>query len=122
MTVISKNKIDFRWQDQALCKGLATEMFFPTQGELVDPILVQTCEDCPVQKQCLEHALHHEHYGYWAGTSEKQRVSIRKKMNINCHKPEALYWMDSSMARKESEANRVKISGRGRKPKSNVSI
>ena len=74
------------------------------------------CLDCPVNNECLDHALRHEHYGFWAGTSEEQRISIRKKLNIICNKPEAIYWMGTREEKAKTEANRRdKIKGRGRK-------
>lgn len=112
---INKSSIDFSWQDESACKGVSTELFFPTTMGAVQKELIELCDSCPVYEECLSHALHHEHYGIWAGTSEKQRISIRRNMNIDCHKPEALYWIGTREEHNRTEANRTKIKGRGRK-------
>jgi len=118
MPSINKTTIDFTWREEALCKGVSTELFFPTRGEIVSKELKQMCLDCPVNNKCLDHALKYEHYGFWAGTSEEQRISIRKKLNIVCNKPEAIYWIDTREEKAKTQANRLdKIRGRGRKAK-----
>lgn len=119
MPSVNKTIIDFTWRGQAACKGVSTQLFFPTRGEVVSKELKQMCLDCPVNAECLDHALRHEHYGFWAGTSEEQRISIRRKLNIVCNKPEAMYWMGTREEKARVEANRMdKIKGRGRKPAS----
>ena len=112
--------IDFTWQKRANCQGLDTRLFFPSQGEAIDPKLVEACESCPVRQDCLNHALHWEHYGYWGGTSEKERKRLRKSLKISSHRPESLFVRDTREEREKTEASRVKIVGRGRKPKSAV--
>ena len=117
MPSINKTTIDFTWREEALCKGVSTELFFPSRGEIVSKELKQMCLDCPVNNECLDHALRHEHYGFWAGTSEEQRISIRRKLNIICNKPEGMYWMGTREEKAKTEANRRdRIRGRGRKP------
>lgn len=37
------------------------------------------CQDCPVRKACLDYALREEPVGIWAGTTERQRKSMKKK-------------------------------------------
>lgn len=107
--------IDYNWHSRAACKGISTDLFFPGQGEPVDKTLIERCHNCPVQKQCLDHALHHEHYGYWGGTSEKQRVALRKELGITCNKPESIYTSETNKQARIREENRIKITGRGRK-------
>ena len=37
------------------------------------------CRRCPVQPECLDHALtHREEYGIWGGMSPNERVQARK--------------------------------------------
>ena len=68
-----------RWQDAAACQGLDTELFFPQRGELAATALA-TCRRCPVQPECLEHALTlPERFGVWGGTSERQRRRLRSE-------------------------------------------
>jgi len=96
------NNINYDWQEKSLCK---TELkfvpetgeyvhytvndFYVPLGKLVSPEVQKMCKRCPVQKQCLEHALHHEDHGCWAGTSEKQRIKMRRKRGISKHAPQS---------------------------------
>jgi len=75
------------WISKAACKDLETKIFFPSQGEVVNRLAVEACDNCPVKAQCLSHALHHEGYGYWGGTTEKERKRIRKQLNIRLDSP-----------------------------------
>lgn len=36
------------------------------------------CVNCPVKKECFNYSVLHEEYGYWAGTTERQRRVLRK--------------------------------------------
>jgi WhiB family redox-sensing transcriptional regulator len=66
-----------RWQDAAACHGFDTEFFFPQRGEFPATAFA-TCRRCPVQPECLEHALTlPERFGVWGGTSERQRRRLR---------------------------------------------
>lgn len=41
----------------------------------------QICMTCPVQPQCLDHALRaDERFGLWGGMSERERRSLRVKL------------------------------------------
>lgn len=40
------------------------------------------CAGCDMQVDCLEYALTNEHYGFWAGTTEKERERIRKSRKL----------------------------------------
>jgi len=88
-----QHKVKNDWQSQGICRvrQLPVDIFFPAQGEKVSQEAVFACEDCPVQEKCLEHALRHEQYGYWAGTTESQRVSIRKSLKISIKTPQSNY-------------------------------
>lgn len=66
------------WADQAACRGVNPELFFPAQhtpsGEAK-----AVCATCPVATECLDYALdNREVFGVWGGTSEKQRRLIRR--------------------------------------------
>lgn len=37
------------------------------------------CQGCPVLERCFQHALKHETYGVWAGTTELDRIRIREE-------------------------------------------
>lgn len=66
-----------RWEDDALCQQVDTEVFFPERGGGTTHAAKQVCKLCDVQPECLEHALAaDEEYGVWGGMSERQRRKI----------------------------------------------
>jgi hypothetical protein len=72
---------DFTWIDEAYCAPIYKRDldFF---GELT-PEIEDVCFNCPVRLSCLDHALKSEQFGIWAGTTEEERVVLRRKMNIS---------------------------------------
>ena len=40
------------------------------------------CVSCVLRDPCLDWALRHERDGYWSGTTESQRNTLRKKLKI----------------------------------------
>ena len=76
--VLGAKWIDIKdWSDQAMCKDLDTQMFFPKRGEATKPIKI-ICSVCPVVKPCLEYAMKSsEKFGVWGGTSERERRRMR---------------------------------------------
>ncbi|ANY07456.1 WhiB family transcriptional regulator [Pseudonocardia sp. HH130630-07] len=73
----------YDWQMEGACRGMDSAFFFHPEGER-GPARVrrearakQVCNDCPVVRQCREHALAvHEPYGIWGGLSESERDTI----------------------------------------------
>jgi len=71
------------WQAEAACRGMGTELFFPTRGEPTRAAKA-VCAGCPVSAECLDYALsahgdvRSERHGIWAGTSERERRQVRK--------------------------------------------
>lgn len=64
------------WLHKAACRGEDTRQFFATgkNGDNVDPNVYAICHDCPVQLNCLAHALRApEPFGVWGGLSPSQR-------------------------------------------------
>ena len=45
-------------------------------------LLNNICAACPMLDKCREWALHREEYGFWAGMTARERVSIRKQLGI----------------------------------------
>jgi hypothetical protein len=39
--------------------------------------LQRICMNCPINRECLEYALEVKVYGYWGGTTEKQRERMQ---------------------------------------------
>lgn len=73
------------WHERAVCKGMADEIFFGAEDQRVRPSLSRTglalaqsiCEQCPVRRDCLTHALTQpEGYGVWGGTSGRMREEM----------------------------------------------
>lgn len=66
------------WQDDAACKGMDADLFFPEVGENATDTAKAVCRTCPVCAECLEYALTERiTHGVWGGLSEKQRRKIR---------------------------------------------
>jgi WhiB family redox-sensing transcriptional regulator len=68
------------WLDEAACKGMDPELFFPDRG---DPTRYAkaVCADCPVKYDCLRAALEErERFGIWGGMSERERRILRRRL------------------------------------------
>ena len=66
------------WREHAACADKDPDMFFPGRGGATEPAK-RVCAGCPIQAECLEHALtHREAFGIWAGTSERERRVMRR--------------------------------------------
>ena len=94
----------------AACKGLDVEMFFLSDPEdkiapkkdhryLDEQMLSKMCNECPIKPTCLEWALRHEQYGYWAGTTERKRMELRRKYNITLELPQLLGYLRNVIAK-----------------------
>jgi WhiB family redox-sensing transcriptional regulator len=76
------------WRSRAACRGIDEELFFPVDSfghhvpDHVPDLTAAICDDCPVNSECLDWALHHEREGIWAGTSQEQRARLRKPLGI----------------------------------------
>jgi WhiB family redox-sensing transcriptional regulator len=61
------------WRDQAACRGLDPDIFYPVSDEDAD-MAKAVCATCPVREACLEHALvNRERDGIWGGATERER-------------------------------------------------
>lgn len=61
------------WTIDALCAQTDPEAFYPDKGGSTREAKA-ICASCPVQAECLDHALANgERYGIWGGVSERQR-------------------------------------------------
>lgn len=77
------------WMDNPLvkCKGL-TDFFYPNKPSSEVAQAKGVCNGldgnppCPMRDTCLRHAInHHEAYGVWGGTSERDRRKIQRARN-----------------------------------------
>ena len=67
------------WYDDAACRGIDPALFYPGPGDVVVARQARAvCDVCPVQRQCLSHALAcQEHHGIWGGRNERERMRMR---------------------------------------------
>lgn len=70
------------WKERGACVDLDLDLFFVTRGDKVSRIAEDACNRCEVRSECRDWALRHEHHGYWAGTSERERERIRRREGI----------------------------------------
>lgn len=54
------------WHEQAACRGLGPDLFFPPVTARTAPEAVAVCRDCPVAEECSE-AGENERHGVWGG-------------------------------------------------------
>lgn len=67
------------WVHDAACRGLDPTIFYPATDEEADEAK-GICAVCPVQSECLEHAIgHREHNGVWGGATERERQRIIRR-------------------------------------------
>ena len=73
--------IELAWHERAACRGTNTDDFYVDEREEPQVIqaLRQLCDDCLVFDQCHDHALTWEQYGFWANTTEQERVLLRRR-------------------------------------------
>lgn len=68
---------DRSWADNAACKGLPLDMFFPPGKLPAPPEAREACKACPVALECAIYALeHNQHHGLWGGLNIRQRRKI----------------------------------------------
>ena len=66
------------WMLQARCLDADPEAFFPEKGGSTREAK-RICAICPVQQDCLSHALENdERFGIWGGMSERERRRLRR--------------------------------------------
>jgi WhiB family redox-sensing transcriptional regulator len=81
--VVHLYETDPDWRRHAACRSCNPDLFFPagTTGAALHEIAAAraVCMACPVQSQCLRFALRTgQAYGIWGGTTEDERVTMRR--------------------------------------------
>ena len=68
------------WREQANCKGVKTDLFYPDRHqESTSLVAKEVCAGCVVREECLNFALRNgERHGIWGGMSERQRKKLRR--------------------------------------------
>ena len=77
--------VSVTWQQTGACRsGMATDFYPPMHTERKHERLARerraksVCAACPVQLQCLEHAIAvDERYGIWGGLNQDERRLLR---------------------------------------------
>jgi len=65
------------------CAGTDTEDWFTDSTIYTNKdMLKKICNSCLAKDECLDYSLHNNVLGYWAGTSELERLRMRKALNI----------------------------------------
>jgi hypothetical protein len=79
---MERKYIDYDWQLAAACKGVDVNAYYAKHGRTNEQYIFGICDGCPVFKDCLDHALKFEEYGYWAKTGPRERVAMREELGI----------------------------------------
>lgn len=82
---------DYRWQNDANCKG-KTRLMFPQHHKDITYISTARtiCKECTVREQCLKDALQYpaaDMHGVWAGLTSRQLAAEQRKRGIKPTKP-----------------------------------
>jgi WhiB family redox-sensing transcriptional regulator len=65
------------WRDDALCRQVDPELFFPRVNRPTTAQAKQVCRRCPVRGECLAEALRRrERYGVWGGLTAAERRAL----------------------------------------------
>ena len=67
------------WYDDAGCRGMDRELFFPPGRDIITPEAEAACKACRVRRTCLNWSIETGQYGTWGGLSEKGRSDERRR-------------------------------------------
>lgn len=71
------------WHAYAACAdGVDPDWFFPDVPGLAGNKAKAICRGCLVRQDCLIYALHRPVQGIWGGTTQSQRVIMRRNLGI----------------------------------------
>lgn len=92
------------------CAQVDPELFFDEPkhyGSVTGPWLRALCESCPIFKECGDHALRFEEFGWWGGMSAADRKRERVARGVALEPPAVL---NATMvaSRHEERKRRVK--------------
>lgn len=85
------------------CSQLDPELFFPIEkvDRITDsPEAIRACRRCPFLHECLAYAITHAVSGIWGGSTEEERISIRRKHGIRPDRT-GLTFTDPSVSTRE---------------------
>lgn len=71
------------WRLSAACRDFPLpnyeHLWFYDVGNARNKQAAAICAACPVQTECLDFAIDNNERGYWAGTTEDERRTIRRR-------------------------------------------
>ena len=72
---------DNKWINEANCRSMDPEIFFPKRGQSLDPAADVACNGCAAfhSGECLEYAIANYEHGRWAKTSPRDRAAMRRQ-------------------------------------------
>ncbi len=77
---LTNPRTDVRWREDAACRGVDTDVFFPATDEEAEEAKA-ICASCPVREECLEFALQtRQEDGVWGGLTETERRRLRRRL------------------------------------------
>lgn len=78
------------WFEQANCRDMDPNIFFPKRGQSLDPKADEACDTCTAHKsgECLEYALMNYVHGRWSKTSPRDRAALRRERKMSPSAPE----------------------------------
>jgi hypothetical protein len=82
----SIDKSGTEWQERAACNEWTADLFYPRSATDSNVYIEarKVCALCPVQVECLSHALSHdEQHGMWGGRTPNERQQILKNLGIS---------------------------------------
>ena len=50
-------------------------------------MLADICSTCPALSECFNYAVHHERWGFWGGTTRRERKELRATHGITVTEP-----------------------------------
>jgi hypothetical protein len=72
------NTLTQSWRKEASCKGSTLNFY----SKRVNKSIMSICATCPSKEPCYDYALRNEEYGYWGGSTERQRNKERMRLGI----------------------------------------
>jgi|SRR5882672_629570 len=70
------------------CAGVGEALFFTREPAAIRDAR-KLCAGCPMLQACGDWALVHEEFGFWAGTTYRERKRLRRKLGVPLRRPEA---------------------------------
>jgi WhiB family transcriptional regulator, redox-sensing transcriptional regulator len=93
------------WRQAARCRNRKPDELFVTGARQREAR--EVCRPCPVQTECLAHALDHRiEFGVWGGLTERERRALLRR------RPDVVSWSDLLLAaRREYDRGRAALDG-----------